>query len=491
MIGAIMASDWMSVSISGRTILLAILAWYILLRVLENKGVLDKWNASRALGVILMVRTQKGLGLLEKLARPRKFWRAYGEVSLWVCYLAMFLTGFVVILAFIAAATTEPLEDPPPASELLAIPGLNPMIPLGWGAIAFIFSLVIHELGHGLQARGHGMRIRSFGLLQLGPLPLGAFAEPEGEELFDAPRKERLRMFAAGPATNLFAALIFMLLISAAATQITSVHQSVHVQGIVDGAGAQEAGMLPWDSILEMEGQVIPDYQTFDEVISLSAPGDEVEILVEHQDGTQELLVATLSDKREYYKANNWTDAQLDAYEIYEGEPFLGVSGISEATAGIDRLTGPFSANVEASIGQRLLSLPIHLVSIMIIPFELQGVAIHPFQESLLTASDGFVGSILGTNGILFFVNLFFWIAWVNVLLGFTNLVPMVPFDGGHMFKDIVHNSLTRLKKITKKIKFVRIHPLWIDHISRRTSSLSSLAILFMLVFTIAIPYIL
>ena len=64
MIGAFMASDWMSVSISGRTILLAILTWYILLRVLENKGVLDKWNASRALGVILMVRTQKGVGLL-------------------------------------------------------------------------------------------------------------------------------------------------------------------------------------------------------------------------------------------------------------------------------------------------------------------------------------------------------------------------------------------------------------------------------------------
>ena len=73
------------------------------------------------------------------------------------------------------------------------------MIPLWWGLIGFIVALVIHEFGHGLLARGHGMRIRSFGLLQLGPLPLGAFAEPEGEELFKAPRRERQRMFAAGP----------------------------------------------------------------------------------------------------------------------------------------------------------------------------------------------------------------------------------------------------------------------------------------------------
>ena len=79
--------------------------------------------------------------------------------------------------------------------------------------------------------------------------------------------------------------------------------------------------MLPWDSILEMEGRCpITKHLTRS---SLSSPGDEVEILVEHQDGTQELLVYTLSDKREYYKANNWTDAQLDAYEIYEGEPSL------------------------------------------------------------------------------------------------------------------------------------------------------------------------
>ena len=50
------------------------------------------------------------------------------------------------------------------------------------------------------------MRIRAFGLLQLGPLPLGAFAEPQYEELTNAPSKERMRMFAAGPATNIFAA---------------------------------------------------------------------------------------------------------------------------------------------------------------------------------------------------------------------------------------------------------------------------------------------
>ena len=45
------------------------------------------------------------------------------------------------------------------------------------------------------------MRVRNFGLLMAGPLPLGAFAEPEYTEIVNSPRRERQRMFAAGPAT--------------------------------------------------------------------------------------------------------------------------------------------------------------------------------------------------------------------------------------------------------------------------------------------------
>ncbi|RZD53733.1 MAG: hypothetical protein CXT67_02995 [Methanobacteriota archaeon] len=35
---------------------LGIVVWYILLKRLEAQGILDKWDATRVLGVILMVR---------------------------------------------------------------------------------------------------------------------------------------------------------------------------------------------------------------------------------------------------------------------------------------------------------------------------------------------------------------------------------------------------------------------------------------------------
>ena len=57
-----------------------------------------------------------------------------------------------MVIAFITALFSPPQTPPPSASELVAIPGLNPVIPLGWGALAFIVALVIHEFGHGLVA---------------------------------------------------------------------------------------------------------------------------------------------------------------------------------------------------------------------------------------------------------------------------------------------------------------------------------------------------
>lgn len=110
-------------------------------------------------------------------------------------------------------------------------------------------------------------------------------------------------------------------------------------------------------------------------------------------------------------------------------------------------------------------------------------------EEAMLTAADEGIGGVLGTNGILFMVNFFFWLMWVNILLGFTNLIPMVPFDGGHLFKDTLHGTLTAVKKVGKKTKLWNIHPMWIDHISSKASSLSSLALLMMLAFIIVVPY--
>jgi len=484
-----MVGSWGSVQADWSLLLILLFAWYVLIKTWERNGTLDRWNATRALGIVLMVRTQRGQKLLERLAKPRKFWRAYGELSLWVCSISMLVVGLLVPLAFISSIISPTTAPPPTASELVAIPGINPVIPLGWGVMAFIVSLVIHEFGHGLLARGHGMRIRSFGLLQLGPLPLGAFAEPQQEELFRAPRRERLRMFAAGPATNLFASFVMLLMLGGIAGQFVAIDESVHVRGIVLDEGAYNAGMQPWDTLISIDGEPVDSPETFRDILRTYSANDTADVVVRHQEGERETLTVTFSDTHSHYSSLGYNNETLASMGVEPGDAFLGVVGISDGTDGIDRLAGPLGPRWEGTLGQRAVSVPFHLLSIMLVPFDLNGVAIHPFEESLLEAGDGIIASILGTNGLLFMTSFFFWLMWVNILLGFTNLIPMVPFDGGHMLKDMVHSWLSGLKRLGRKLKLWDLHPMWVDHLSQRASSYSSLALLGMLLFTIIIPY--
>ena len=485
-----MVGSWGSVQADWTLLFALLIGWYVLIRTWERNGTLDKWNATRVLGVVLMVRTQRGQRFLDWLAKPRRFWRAYGEVSLWVCSVSMLIVALLVLLVFITSLLSPPqVSDPPSASELVAIPGLNPVIPIGWGAVAFVVCLVIHEYEHGLLARAHGMRVRAFGLLQLGPLPLGAFAEPQSDELLRAPRRERLRMFAAGPATNIFAAFVLLLLLGGVASQLVAKDDFIHVQGIVVDGGADQAGMQPWDTLVSIDGAPVHTTDDFRNILTSYASNDSAELVVIHQNGTQETLRATFGDKYQYYTELGWSEDVLASLEVEPGDPFLGVEGLSEGTAGIDRLAGPFSPRFEGTIGQRALSVPFHVLSVLIIPFELGGIAIHPFEESLMVAGDGLLAGVLGTDALMFFTHLLFWLMWVNILLGFTNLIPIVPFDGGHMFRDMLHAFLSGIKRLGRKLKLWDLHPMWVDHFSSRASGYSSLIILGMLLFTMVVPY--
>ncbi len=484
-----MASDWLAIEMDWEIILLLIVLWYFLLRKWEREGKLDDWKASRIFGIVLMLRTKSGKHALERISKPRKFWRAYGELSLWTCWGAMFLVA-IVLLATLIAAILLPNPDPPSASELVAIPGLNPMIPLGWGVLAFVICLIIHEFGHGIQARAHGMRVRNFGLLMLGPLPLGAFAEPEHSELLESPRRDRQRMFAAGPATNLFAAIILMILMGSIAGQFVAADPGVHSRAIIVDTGAEEAGLEPWDVIVSINNTDVSNTDDFALIMDGLSANQTVPIqVIRHSNSTLEEINVTLTDKYDYYLELNYDPETLEQLDIEPGDAFLGVNSLSGGTAGVDRLAGPYHSDFEGGVVDYLVHIPVHTFIILVTPLELQGVAIHPAQEEMLAAGDGWLAQTIGLNGLLFLVNLLFWLIWVNILLGFTNLIPMIPFDGGHLFRDIVHGTMSGLRNLGKRTGMWRIHPLWVEHVSRKASSLSSLFLLIMLVFVIASPY--
>ncbi len=447
--------------------------WYLALIHLERRGVLDRWNATRILGVVLMVRTSQGRRLLDKIAKPRRFWRAFGEASIWLCVTSMVIVFLLLLLSAVASVLAPPVRSIG-ASDVILIPGVTGFVPLWWPLLALVVALIIHEYGHGLQARAHGMQIRSFGLLMAGPLPIGAFAEPESRELLAAPRRERLRLYAAGPAVNIVASFLAFLVIALVCSQFAAVDAGAHASGIVADGPAEAAGLEPYENIVGANGQPITDAAALSAFLAANEADDTVILDVRAKPadgGALRQVEVTLAD-RYAYEVERGTDPELlDLVGIEPGDGFLGVSGLSDATVGVDRLAGPMSGDM--TLSRRAFGLLIQPLELLTIPLDFDGQLMHPEEEALIAIDESSPLAFIGTSGGIVLLEALFWLIWINMLLGFANLVPMIPFDGGHMMTDLVHSVTDRVNR-----RFGGWHPLRVERFARVVSGWSSLVVL-------------
>ena len=470
--------------------IVVVTVWYLTLLWLEDTGVLDQYEISRMLGVVLMVRTKQGQGVLERVSRNRAFWRGFGEFSIWLCLVIM--VGVVALLLASAISTAiSPPEDYLPASDLLLIPGVTSFVPFWWPVLALIFALVIHEYSHGIQARAHGMRVRSFGLLLAGPIPIGAFAEPQHHEMVRAPLRERMRLDAAGPSINIIATYLALFLLSATATGLVASSPGVYASGVIADEGAEEGGLLPYEIITHIDGESISGYLDFsNEMASLSADDQAVFTVLSHPDSqgerTQRDFEVTLGDRHDYYirlcegdsACIEDTESLLADLGIEQGDAFLGVSGLRSASSTVDMYSSIVSSDRGLLENSLVTSLaPLGMIGV---PIVYDGQTMLLEEREMLEAGNGALASTLGTEGMLMLFDFLFWMVWINFLLGFANLIPMIPFDGGHIVKDGVHSLLSRVTK--------GANPLRIESLASRISSMSSFVVLFIVILPIILP---
>ena len=442
--------------------------WYSLALYLEESGFLEKWNLERVLGIVLMIRTTRGRGFLEYISKNRRFWRFFGEFSIWLCFLVMFGVVILMVFAFITSMNSPP-QGSLPATDILFIPGVTSFIPFWWPALALVITLLIHEYSHGIQARAHGMEVKSFGLLMAGPIPVGAFAEPEQMDMIMAPRRERLRLFAAGPSINLVATFIFLLILGFVSTGFVASNPGIHAIAIIDDGGADEAGIMPYDIITHVDGIEVPDYNSFSEQMDSLESGDVVVFTVipyssnSSEWGDSSEVPVTLGDKRQYYldlcngdeACLSDTRDVLDEYGIGEGEAFLGVSYPRAGTFQTDQFS--FMFDDELSLAQKLIMVTFTPLSMIGTPMAYDGQTMELNERFMLEVDDDFILSSLGTESLLSLFDFLFWLIWVNFLLGFLNLLPIIPFDGGHMVRDGTHSILSRLMKGSNPLRVERL----------------------------------
>ena len=175
--------------------------------------------------------------------------------------LAFFLIIGGIIALFANPIAREGSRAIGPQSNLL-IPGLNPYLPIADGWIALIIAMVVHEAGHGIVARVHGVKVESTGIVLLFILPIGAFVNIEKDELDRISLKHRSSILTAGITTNMIFAGISLLLIFLITSSLNVVQPAtpntfgVEITDVTQKSLAQNLGLT--------KGSIIQQIQTKD-----------------------------------------------------------------------------------------------------------------------------------------------------------------------------------------------------------------------------------
>ncbi len=505
--------------ISGYVIALVVFLAYIALIFALNR---NKWLERHSMslyGPFLMWRTRRGKALIDQVASKKRFWAGYGAAALWICLLSM----AAMMLLLIWEATIVPQIKSPPSPQLvLGIPGINPIIPIGYGIVGLAIAIAVHEFAHGILSRAGDIKVRSLGLVFL-VIPVGAFVEPDENDMKDAPRSKRAKVYAVGPATNIVLSLVILLLFSCLfMSSLEPTHEgaliSVTTGGVVVGSPAARAGLTANCVVTSVGGTVISNTTDLDRRLSPS-PGALVNVSyylagrphsVQMVDGIVVAFTASgyaaanaglragmvlvslnntlirsdaiLRDVMAGMHANQTLNVTVmsydsfakgfvvnstittvklsDKYRYYEefapsrNSPSyrnVGYLGAGFSNLGIQVenasyyqqvLSNPFRGDrtfTDYSFSAlRLIALPfLHLA-----PLRSPVIEIYHPAGALAWMPDG-------TFWIL--ANALYWVFWLNLMVGLTNVLPAVPLDGGYLFRDFVEHLLSKTGKTYTK----------------------------------------
>jgi len=500
--------------INGWIIFILLIALYtFILFLLNSYDLFGKLNL-QMMGPILMWKTEKGKQTIEKIAKAKRFWKVYADISIIITIIAM-IAIFVTLVWEAVIITQVPKGARPTPEMMIGIPGINPLIPVWYGIIALGISLIIHEFAHGILTRVAGAKIESLGLLFL-IIPIGAFVEPDEEAVMKLPRRQRARMYAVGPSTNIFAAIICAFIFAwGFMGAVTPIEDGAVVFGVLEDSHVDDAGVEPLMSIVEIDGEPVKiktfsdgnletkyidyDQKDYTQMVNLTVlykgerqtlqnirpgvvvlsvsggrPADDAGIesgmILASIDNTpvrnhrefSEALSQTYAGQRYnftlYVPENDTiihTSAVLDdkyqAFEqnapavnsdSYKGVGYMGVSTgflgvrVQDARTVSESLNHPFSGadNFQGAIGKGLyfIGLPFYGLA----PLESPFTDIYEISGPL---------SFLPAPLFWFSANVFYWLFWINFMLGTTNALPARPLDGGFVFKD-------GLESIMKKV---------------------------------------
>ena len=429
-----------------------VLAYALLVYVLWRLGWIGRERPLSLFGPALMIKTQRGREYIDRVGRHRRFWSTMGDLA--IALAAVVMVAMVVLLLIDAAISLRiQASQAPSVQEALGIPGINPIIPIGYGIVALVVGVVLHELFHGFVARSQKIGVKSLGVLWC-VVPIGAFVEQDDADMERASRRRRDRVAAAGVLANFLLALLFFVVLSAiVASSVQPNANGVGVVGVVQGYPAQNASIASGDIVTAINNTPTPDYSSLQNALALTHPRQTVP--VEFYSSAGQHLVTTM--------------VTLTSAPGNTTKAFLGVT-LSYLTPGQLKATlvNPFGSGPTPLTGA---------VNWLVLPIAgLEPIAGAPQQ--FFHFSGPLASTDAGWNWIG--LNLLYWFTWMNFLLGATNALPLIPLDGGLLVRDYVSAFMARVKKGWDAAR--------LDRFGGSAAVVSSLIVLLLIVWQFVVP---
>jgi regulator of sigma E protease len=202
--------------------------------------------------------------------------------------------------------------------------------------LAFLFVLgvlvFVHELGHFLVARWHGVRVLTFSLgfgpkllkwrrgdteYAISAIPLGGYVKMAGEmggdgsadfavqlegkpdEFMSKTKWQRFQIFVAGPVMNIILALVVMtFVLYQGASEPAYLSEPPRIGAIVPGSAAEKVGLETGDLIVSVAGRSVANWDQLDMAVVPRA-NRELELVIE-RDGNQRTIKVTPDARTKY-----------------------------------------------------------------------------------------------------------------------------------------------------------------------------------------------
>lgn len=336
-------------------------------------------------------------------------------------------------------------------------------------ALAILVSVALHECGHMWVARATGMKVRRY-FVGFGPtlwstrrpnrlgeteygikaIPLGGFCDIAGmtsvEELKPEDRPyamyrqkvwKRVAVLFAGPAMNFIIGLVLVYGIAivwglpnlnqpttaiVGETGCVASQISIDKMGECTGPGpAAQAGIQAGDEIVKVGDTEVSDFPSMAAAIRKLDGPVPIEL---KRDGQTITTVVDVTQTQRFMSADSKEPTTVGAIGVAapEAQPPTQYNPLTAVPA-----TFAFTGDLAVELGKALAKIPTKIGALV----EAIGGGERDKETPISVVGASIIGGETVDAGL--WVMFWFFLAQLNFVLGAVNLVPLLPFDGGHI----------------------------------------------------------